>query len=231
MVMRILVFGTHPDDETLGMGGTICKHAQRGDKVVVCCLTDGSGGGLKGYTKPGVTGPELKEIRKKELKDACDVMGVSKIEFGWYEDGFLFLNEDSLIKTGNLIRSYKPDRVYVQYGDVPTGSTNLDHCEQYRIVMEALQKVRWPNYPKLGKEVCNVKQIYAYALSISGGSADSFVDITDVIELKRKAIGCFKSQNYWKFEESFGGQDRTLGIMSGMGEYVEGFKTIRTHIL
>jgi len=229
--MRVLVFGTHPDDETIGMGGTICKHTQRGDDVMVCCMTDGSGGGLRGYTEPGVTGPELAEIRKKELKAACSVIGVSKIEFGWYEDGFLFLNEESLIKTGNLIRSYKPDRVYLQYGNLPIGTTNLDHIEQYRTVMEALQKVRWPNYPKLGPEVWHVKQIYAYGLNTEGGVADSFVDITDVANLKRKALECYKSQGYWKLGESWGAQDRILGIISGIGEYVEGFKTIRTLLL
>ena len=228
-VLRILVFGAHPDDETGGMGGTICKHTRRGDEVMVCCMTDGSGGGLKGYTEPGITGPELAKLRKKELEAACKVMGVSKIEFGWYEDGFLFLNEGSLIKTGNLIRSYKPDRVYLMYGDVPIGSTNLDHIEQYRIAMESLQKVRWPNYPKLGRDRWDVKQIYAYGQLVP--VPDSFVDITDVLDLKRKALECHKSQGYWKLGESLAGRNRILGISSGMGEYVEGFKTIRATLL
>ena len=233
--MRVLVFGAHPDDETIGMGGTICKHTQRGDEVMVCCMTDGSGGGLKGYTEPGVTGPELAEIRKRELKAACDVMGVNKIEFGWYEDGFLFLNEGSLIKTGNLIRSYKPDRVYVQQGDMPHASTNLDHIELYRIVAETLFKIRWPNYPKLGRERWDVKEIYAYTdwghNVATGSPADAFVDISDVIDLKSKAIECHKSQGYWKLVENVKAVNRALGITSGIGEYVESFKTIRTVLL
>ena len=234
-MMRVLVFGAHPDDETIGMGGTICKHTRRGDEVAVCCMTDGSGGGLKGYTKPGVTGRRLAEIRQRELKAACDVMGVSQIEFGWYEDGFLFLNEGSLIKTGNLIRTYKPDRVYLQYGEIPHGYTNLDHIELYRIVTEALFKIRWPNYPKLGNERWDVKEIYAYSdwghNLATGPPADAFVDITSVIDAKAKAVECHKSQGYWKLAENVKAVNRALGITSGIGEYVESFKTMRAILL
>ena len=40
--MNVLVFAAHPDDEVLGMGGTIAVHADRGEAVTVVCLTDGS---------------------------------------------------------------------------------------------------------------------------------------------------------------------------------------------
>ena len=41
--MKILVFAAHPDDDVLGMGGTLCLHAaERGDEVRVVCVTDGS---------------------------------------------------------------------------------------------------------------------------------------------------------------------------------------------
>ena len=40
--MNVLVFAAHPDDEVLGMGGTIAVHVDRGDAITVVCLTDGS---------------------------------------------------------------------------------------------------------------------------------------------------------------------------------------------
>ena len=40
--MKVLVFAAHPDDEVLGMGGTLCVHAaEQGDEVRVVCVTDG----------------------------------------------------------------------------------------------------------------------------------------------------------------------------------------------
>ena len=95
--------------------------------------------------------------------------------------------------------------------------------------MESLQKVRWANYPKLGRDRWDVKQTYVYGFAMP--NPESFVDITDVLDLKRKAVMCFKSQNYWKMEETFLATPRRLGIMSGMGDYVEGFKTIRGMLL
>ena len=40
-IMNILVIIAHPDDEVLGMGGTILKHAKNGDKVTVAYMTTG----------------------------------------------------------------------------------------------------------------------------------------------------------------------------------------------
>jgi LmbE family N-acetylglucosaminyl deacetylase len=39
---RVLVVAAHPDDEVLGMGGTIAAHTDRGDAVRIVCVTDGS---------------------------------------------------------------------------------------------------------------------------------------------------------------------------------------------
>jgi len=38
----VLVLAAHPDDEVLGMGGTIARHAGAGDRVRIVCVTDGS---------------------------------------------------------------------------------------------------------------------------------------------------------------------------------------------
>ena len=37
--MNILVIAPHPDDEVLGVGGTMARHASRGDRVFVCVVT------------------------------------------------------------------------------------------------------------------------------------------------------------------------------------------------
>ena len=39
---RVLVIAAHPDDEVLGMGGTIAKYSARGDEVAILIVTDGS---------------------------------------------------------------------------------------------------------------------------------------------------------------------------------------------
>ena len=45
--MNILVISSHPDDEVLGMGGTIYKLANEGHKIYLCVVTDGKCGSTK----------------------------------------------------------------------------------------------------------------------------------------------------------------------------------------
>ena len=40
--MSVLIIVAHPDDEIIGMGGTIAKHVSKGDKVCAMYLTDGT---------------------------------------------------------------------------------------------------------------------------------------------------------------------------------------------
>ena len=39
---KVLVFSPHPDDETIGCGGTLLKHRNNGDQLYWCILTYGN---------------------------------------------------------------------------------------------------------------------------------------------------------------------------------------------
>jgi len=42
---RVMVISPHPDDESIGCGGTICRHVAAGDPVYIELLTSGEKGG------------------------------------------------------------------------------------------------------------------------------------------------------------------------------------------
>ena len=54
MKKKVAIIAAHPDDEVLGMGGTISKHTKNGDTVNILFLSD------------GVTGRDKKYIKKKK---------------------------------------------------------------------------------------------------------------------------------------------------------------------
>src|SRR6185436_21151558 len=72
---RVLVISPHPDDESIGCGGTLRGHVLAGDRVEVVFLTSGEAGG---HGKPP---DETARIREQEAKAAGSILGVRKIEF------------------------------------------------------------------------------------------------------------------------------------------------------
>ena len=64
---RVLVLSPHPDDESIGCGGTICKHVAAGDEVRIVFLTSGEKGGH------GTSAVETRRIRESEAASAARV--------------------------------------------------------------------------------------------------------------------------------------------------------------
>ena len=79
---KVLVIAAHPDDEVLGMGGTIAKFAAKGDEVAVLIVTDGS-------TSQYRNDPKLQEIlreKKAETTNCAAVLGVKHVFYGELPD-------------------------------------------------------------------------------------------------------------------------------------------------
>ena len=67
---RVLVLAPHPDDETIGCGGTIGIHALAGDRVTVCIVTDG------GRSRAGgLSSEEMTRRRWREARQAAIALG------------------------------------------------------------------------------------------------------------------------------------------------------------
>ena len=67
--MKLLVIAPHPDDEVLGVGGTIAKHAKEGDEIHLCVVT-------KAYTPDW--SEEFIENKKKEVLKVNKILGIKK---------------------------------------------------------------------------------------------------------------------------------------------------------
>jgi LmbE family N-acetylglucosaminyl deacetylase len=79
---RLLAVLAHPDDESLGFGGTLAKYAAEGTDVFVVTATRGDQGRYRGVARddPRHPGPRaLAEIREEELRRAAAVLGVREV--------------------------------------------------------------------------------------------------------------------------------------------------------
>ena len=83
---RLLAVIPHPDDESLGMGGTMAKYAAEGVEIYLLMATRGE----RGWTGPVEENPGLEalgQLREKELRAAAQVLGVREINFLDWIDG------------------------------------------------------------------------------------------------------------------------------------------------
>ena len=126
---NVLIIAAHPDDETIGMGGTIARHVSFGDKVFVLILSDGV----------GARHSEI-EMQKNAAIQACKIMGVVGLEFAGLPDQAMdalpLLEVIRPIEA--LIKKIKPSIVYTHH----QGDINQDHRTAFSATMVATRPVQ-----------------------------------------------------------------------------------------
>lgn len=197
--MNVLVIAAHPDDEILGMGGTIRKYVKDGHKVKIVIMATGifarRSERYQNSTKYEMAGrskqtmeKELIELRKDAVK-ASKILGVSNIEFADFPDNEMDIISNLQItkKIEAIIQQFNPEIVYThsQY------DVNVDH----RILYDATITATRPT-PK-----CKVKQVISFEIPSStewyfpsSFSPNIFVDISKEIPTKIKALLAYKNE-------------------------------------
>lgn len=177
--MRVLIIAPHNDDEVIGVGGTMAKLVKQGHEVIVCEVTAGD---LEN---------EMVQLQKREAVASHELMGV-KTHF--MDLPVVGLKEMTTIGLNSTFQKHlleiQPDIVFIPH----KGDMHIDHRMTVEAAMVALRPVTFPN----------LKAIYAYeTLSETDWNTPSvdnafiptmFVDITDEIETKLKAMECHRSQ-------------------------------------
>lgn len=103
-----IVIAPHPDDESIGCGGSIIKHVRKGSRVKVIFLTSGDKGDFK-----GVFGVEYKDIRRKCALKALNDLGVDDYEFWDFADREVSTAFDrAYLRLKKLIEAFKPGLIY-----------------------------------------------------------------------------------------------------------------------
>ncbi len=117
--LRLLAVLAHPDDESLGFGGTLARYAAEGVAVHLVTATLGDRGRFRGERDgPSHPGPEaLARIREGELRAAVDVLGVRSLTLLGYGDGRLDEADpdDAVRRIAAEVRRVRP-QVVVTFG-------------------------------------------------------------------------------------------------------------------
>lgn len=119
-VRKLMAVLAHPDDESLGLGGTLAKYAADGVEVSLVTATRGDAGRFRGRRPddPGHPGPpELARIREAELRAAASELGVRDVWCLDYRDQQLDRADprQAVADIARHVRRVRPD-VVVTFG-------------------------------------------------------------------------------------------------------------------
>ena len=175
----ILVFGPHPDDQELGMGGTILKLLEQGHRVHLVDMTTG---------EPTPHGSE--EIRAREKAEAARALGVERTLVG-LPNRQVVHSIEALHKVAAIIRRHNADWLFTPFGI----DAHPDHVAASKLVEEARfwSKLSKSDIP--GEPFHPARILYYFSVHLRIVERPSLVlDVTDEMDAKLSAMRAYRSQ-------------------------------------
>ena len=206
---RVLCVAPHPDDESVGCGGTLRRHVVEGDEVRVVFLTSGERGGH------GRSPEETACVREAEATAAARILGAQGTEFWREPDGALRVHRRLVARLRELLSSWKPGTVYVSH----SGDGHADHRAAARLVARAMSEL-----PKTRR--ASRPEVLQFEVWTPLTRMDRIIDVTPFIDVKIAAIRAHASQcAVLAFDDAARGLARWRGEMFSWpeGEYAEVF--------
>jgi LmbE family N-acetylglucosaminyl deacetylase len=205
--MNILVIAPHPDDETIGCGGTLCLHTARHDRVVVVFLSSGELG-LEHLDRK-----KAWQLREAEAKTAARTLGLAALEFLRLPD---WVVAEHVQKGGRLLspilRRELPQLIYLPH----PGEWHPDHQAALPLLRAALERSRIPQPALRAYEVWTPLQQF-----------DHVENISRVMTRKLRALRAHRSQlTEFDYERAMRGLNQYRGALAGKCRYAEVFQSL-----
>ena len=201
---KVLFISPHIDDETIGAGGTLLKHAENGDEIVCIYIADG-GGAVSTLDKES-----LIKLRKKEAEKIKDIVGIEKLYFLDIPDGQVIIKDEYIAKINSILKNENPNIIYTPF----LLDGHIDHVNSTRIIIESIRQ--WDN---------DFKNIYMYSVN-APIRPDIISNITimdkSLFKKKNSLYDIFKSQYVMGFD-AFIMVNRMERILINQGYGLEAF--------
>ena len=215
--MKIMMFCAHPGDAFDDSGGTLCHHVERGDNVTVVIITTGARShaakftdekrkakGQRNEALAAATVQEIEKVKQDEIIAAGLELGLNDIRFMRLEDDILLVKEETILQVAQLIRQEKPD-LLITHHPLQDGGLLTTHPIVGQIVMLGWEAAgaRWTRDETIAPH--QVSQVF-FVGTVNGKPWSLchiyhpefmiYVDITDVVDRKVKALDHLESQRY-----------------------------------
>lgn len=181
---KILFVAVHPDDETLGCGGTILKHKDKGDQVHWLILTKAN--------QKITDVPNIEEIQKRDVHTVASQYGFNS----WKQMDFLtteldrYALGDLVSAISKVIRNIEPQCVYLNhFADV-----HSDHRVAFNAVYSCTKNFRYPFIEKIMLYETLSETEFTPALTNNAFMPNIFIDITKYIDKKLEIMKLYTTE-------------------------------------
>lgn len=202
---KVLFVAVHPDDETLGCGGTILKHKKAGDEISWLILTgirNHPSGRWDDKTADG------RDLMVNQVSKAYQFDHVIDLGFPTTMLDKMDLGE-IVAKVGEKIDDIKPDTVYMMYQN----DVHSDHRVAFSAVYSCLKSFRRPYVKRILMFEALSETEFAVSNPADSFIPNVFVDITDYIEDKLRIM------SFYNTEVMQSPYPRSLSSIKALGRY------------
>lgn len=181
---KVIVISAHPDDETLGVGGTLLKHKRNGDKIYWLIVTNV-------FESHGFNAERVK-LRQEEIEKVSKSFGFEKTIKLDYPT--MTLSSSSLItlvpKISEVFGLIEPEIIYT----LNRSDAHSDHRILFDAVMACTKSFRYPYIKQVLMYECISETEFAPALPEKMFVPNFFVDITEFLSTKLEIMKLFESE-------------------------------------
>ena len=182
--MKVLAVAVHPDDETLGCGGTILKHIENGDDVAWLIITN-----VKeeyGFSKDRV------DVRNGEIDSVAKEYGFSKVyNLEFQPAGLTSETQKDLIDgVSAVVNDFQPETIYM----INRSDAHSDHRYSFQACFACTKPFRYPFVKKVLMYECISETEFSPALPENMFQPNYYVDVTKHLDKKLEIMKIFDSE-------------------------------------
>lgn len=182
---KVLCVAVHPDDETLGCGGTLLKHKSQGDEIYWMLLTG-----------PNISSNDSKDVniefRKELMKDISIAYDFDGVEYLALPPAMVHsLDIRNVVqKTAEVFNRIRPNIIYMMFAN----DVHSDHRVAFDAVYSCTKSFRYPFIERIYMMETLSETEFAIPVTARTFIPNVYVDITDYMEKKLDIMNLFTRQ-------------------------------------
>lgn len=183
---KVLVVAVHPDDETLGCGGTLLKHRAQGDEIYWLVLTGPRKGDHPAFSDEFIA---KRDTLVDRVAEAYGFNETIKLNLPTQKLHSLDL-KDIILKVSDVFKRITPDIVYMMYNN----DVHSDHRVAFDAAYSCTKSFRYPFIKRILMMETLSETEFAPALAAKTFIPNVYVDITDYIDKKLEIMSMYDTE-------------------------------------